>query len=210
MHGLVLTRKKVSLPRGQQVKFLQPHGSAADQMRKNGELLAYRLPEAVYEAGTLHVDRHGVFFKRKRKVFKMADVRFSEAVHNCGAAATVLLTRKGHGTNHVVVLASRPACFDTTNRVPCSRFEFVHLQTTPCVLGATAEPCVLFRRPDITHVIVQCPPFRTATYDKRRFSFVDQDGKVLCEVQGRRYHIRHQSQYYLTCNNEVLCPTFTE
>tara|TARA_B110000027_G_scaffold65748_1_gene70436 strand:+ start:177 stop:821 length:645 start_codon:yes stop_codon:yes gene_type:complete len=214
MHGLAPARKAFGQTPQVRVRLLAPGAkNALDRVRGSSHdaLLFYALPEPVYETGTLLADPQGVFFKRGRRVFRLRDVRFDSMYHACRTTATVLLTRQGHARNVVVVLRSDPPEFNAINRVPDSRFVFFHVRSSlPCAfLGAAHGPGLTFSRHNPETVVLQCPPFKTGTYDKTRFVLVGEDQEDLCTVQGRRYHMGHGRRYYMAPDNRVLCPAFT-
>lgn len=188
--------------------------NAVERVRKGADALHYwPLPEPVYEIGTMLVDRDGVFFKKKQRVCRLQKVRFDAMYHAQGIKCHVLLTRRTHACNVLVVLHSSDGSFNAANRVPDSRFVVYNAMTNlPCqFFNAEAEPVagLVFSRHNPGTMILECPPFKTATYDKSIFAFVDNQGQVVCSVGGRRYHIGDQRVYYLTTSNQILCPVFT-
>lgn len=218
MHGLAPARKAFGRSPAVRVRVLDP-GAKNALARVQGTdrelLLFYPLPEPVYETGTLLADPQGVFFKRGRRVFRLRDVRFDSVCHARRTTATVLLLRQGHARSVLVVLRSDPPDFNAVNRVPDSRFVVFHVRSSlPCAFlrsGACEGPGLIFARNNPETVVLRCPLFKVGTYDKTRFCIVDGDGgEVLCAVGGRRYHMGHGRRYYLSADNRVLCPTFTE
>lgn len=213
MHGLVPARRGFGQTDRTRVRLLRGAQALRRLKAEHDALRHYALPEPVCETGTLRADPQGVFFKRGRRVFRLQDVRFDAAYHSQRTTATVLLTRQGHARNVLVVLRSDPEDFNAVNRVPESRFEVLHARSSlPCVLLRKDDddpPPGLVLSDDPAVVLLRCPPPRVATYDKRRFVLVDESGRDLARVGGRRYHMRDGARYYLDQHNRVLCPAFT-
>ena len=213
MHDIVPAKKQCTKA-PQQVSLIKlSDKNAVDRVRKGADALHYwPLPEPVYETGTMLVDRDGVFFKKRQRVFRLRRVRFDAMYHAKGVKCHVLLTRNTHACNVVVVLRSSDESFNAINRVPDSRF-VVHDAMTdlPCRFFQADDQVagLVFSRQNPGTMILECPPFKTATYDKSIFAFVDKQGQVVCSVKGRRYHIGDQRAYYLTMTDQILCPVFT-
>ena len=216
MHGLVPAKKQFTkADKTAHVRLLRLSEKNAVQrvQRDTDGLLCWALPEPVYEVGTLWIDREGVFFKRRQRVYRLQGVRFDSGYHARGTKCTVLLTRDTHACNVLVVLRATDETFNAINRVPGSRFRVYHVKSSlPCKFwqGRPENAVLVFNRSNPGVAILECPLFKVAQYDKSIFAFVDQDRRVLCEVRGNRYHVSDRRAYYLTeASNEVLCPTFT-
>ena len=212
MHDIVPAKKQCTKA-SKQVKLIKcSDKNAIERVRKGADALHYwPLPEPVYETGTLLVDRDGVFFKKRQRVFRLRKVRFDATYHAKGIKCHVLLTRNTHACNVLVVLRSSDDTFNAVNRVPDSRFVVYDVMTNlPCQFFQD-EPVagLVFSRQNPDTMILECPPFKTATYNKSIFAFVDNQGEVVCTVKGRRYHIGDQRTYYLSTTDQILCPVFT-